>query len=326
MVTTASRPPGHQRLVRGLSALAQGNGRVPVRVLAREPADLGSTFATEVVTCTVGGRKVRLFCKYGFGRRPHPLKDYHRSYGHRGGVRREAAVYRALLEPLGLSHARFLGAYHEAATGQTWLVLEYLDGGERLVRAYPQATGMTAAAGWIGRFHAAAARARQLPRLTAYDARYYRGWARRAARFGVPWRRRFRWLEPLCERFGAVADELAALPRTVIHGEYYPKNIVLRKRRIYPVDWESAAIAVGQIDLAALTEEWGPEVERRCVAAYRRARWPEGAPANFARGLDAARLYLVLRWLGDHPLSTRDGDVQTYFEQLRPAGERLGLI
>jgi len=112
---------------------------------------------------------------------------------------------------------------------------------------------------------------------------------------------------------------------TIIHGEYYPKNVLYRDGIIYPVDWESAAIAAGEIDLACLTDRWPADTVRECERAYQQSRWPDGAPAAFAQRLAAARLYIHLRWLGDRPEWTTR---QQYwrFDHLRSVGEQLGLI
>ena len=83
----------------------------------------------------------------------------------------------------------------------------------------------------------------------------------------------------------------------MIHGEYYPKNILVRDAAILPVDWESAAAGVGEIDLATLTTGWGPAVRSACEGAYVASRWPEGAPHGFERRLDLARMYVRLCWL-----------------------------
>jgi hypothetical protein len=92
---------------------------------------------------------------------------------------------------------------------------------------------------------------------------------------------------------------------------------------IYPVDWESAAVAVGEIDLAALTEGWPQAFVQQCELEYQRARWPDGPSTCFERRLAAARLYLQFRWLGSE--TDRDPSLPR-FERLRCEGERLGLI
>jgi thiamine kinase-like enzyme len=113
----------------------------------------------------------------------------------------------------------------------------------------------------------------------------------------------------------------------VIHGEYYPaKNILYAAGIVCPVDWESAAIAAGEIDLAALTEGWSADAARECEHQYQRNRWPWGAPADFEQTLGAARLYLAFRWLGEEPGETTHERNLCRFDNLRVVGERLGLI
>ena len=117
---------------------------------------------------------------------------------------------------------------------------------------------------------------------------------------------------------------LKSAPPVLIHGEYYSSNILYRNEIVYPVDWESAAMAAGEIDLAALTERWPPEIVRQCELEYQRARWPEGSPADFERTLAVAKLYLHFRWLGDRPESTVAEYQLWRFEDLHSVSERLG--
>jgi hypothetical protein len=92
-------------------------------------------------------------------------------------------------------------------------------------------------------------------------------------------------------------------PQTVIHGEFYAKTLLLRRGQIFILDWESAAIAAGEIDLAALTEglHWPEPLVRRCERCYLKARWPHGPPTSFVRAFCAAKIYLHFRWLGERP-------------------------
>jgi aminoglycoside phosphotransferase (APT) family kinase protein len=218
----------------------------------------------------------------------------------------------------------FYGAHTDTATGETWLILEYLDKSVRVSSA-----AMSQAAGWIGRFHAAnevRLSNSSMPFLNAYDAGYYRGWVRRTERFAAPLYCRFPWLAPLCERCEEVVAPLLAPPPTIIHSEYYPQNILLCDGIIRPVDWESAALAAGEIDLASLTEDWPTKIVQECELEYQRARWPAGAPADFERTLGAAQLYWSFRWLGDRPGWTTHESNLRRFERLRSVGERLQLI
>jgi hypothetical protein len=75
-----------------------------------------------------------------------------------------------------------------------------------------------------------------------------------------------------------------------------------------------------------LTEEWPPETVHECEQEYQRARWPGRAPADFTRTLEAARVYLIFRWMGDQGDWTANSGSGPYLEQLRSVGERWGLI
>ncbi len=71
--------------------------------------------------------------------------------------------------------------------------------------------------------------------------------------------------------------------------------------RIYPTDWESAALAAGEIDLAILVEGWEEETVGCCIQSYRQARGPSAAAAPFEEALGVARLYVAFRWLAARP-------------------------
>src|SRR5439155_24503813 len=99
--------------------------------------------------------------------------------------------------------------------------------------------------------------------------------------FAAPLRRRFSWLDALQRCGDAWFTPLLPNP-TVIHGEFYSKTVLARRQHLFMLDWESAAIGPGEIDLAALTEgkHWRGPVPRQCERDYRRALWPEGASAG----------------------------------------------
>jgi aminoglycoside phosphotransferase (APT) family kinase protein len=228
--------------------------------------------------------------------------------------------------PLRAEVPALYGVHAEGATGRTWLVCDYLEETDLLHR---KSAALAPAARWAGAFHRlSAAHLSQAPLsfVNAYTVEYYLGWARRTFRFAEGLHGRFPWLRRLCDRFEEAAAVLLTPPLPVIHGEYYPGNVLVRKGRIYPVDWESAAAAAGEIDLASLTECWSAAIARRCEAEYQRARWPEGAPADFGRRLAAARLYMAFRWLGERPDWTTDEAVAWRFDELRSAGEQFGLL
>jgi len=189
---------------------------------------------------------------------------------------------------------------------------------------------MPRAARWIGEFHRRhedRAADDEMSFLTRYDYAFYEGWARRTARFAAPLQSRYPWISSLCEGFPHLIPALLAAPSTIIHGECYPENILVRDGAVYPVDWESAAIATGEIDLASLTERWPKGVAEQCELAYRSARWPQGFPPyEMGRTLAVARLYLHLRWLGDRPERTSARSARWRFAALRSLGEQMGVL
>jgi hypothetical protein len=287
-------------------------------VVHREPLAEG-TFPKEIVTSRFAdGTVVRLFCKYTSGHN-------HNAHGHRGGVAFEASVHRELLQPLGICTPALYHVEGDVTGDEVWLIFEYLEDKTGVSRTQePGAMGL--AARWIGEFHAACTerlRTAAMPYLKAYSEDYYVGWAERTLQYLAHHQLNVPWLAPLRTRFGEAVAVLLAESPTVIHGEYYPDNILYRGGRIYPVDWESAALAAGVIDLASLTERWPDEIVRECSHEYQAARWPSGTPDGFNRRLWAARLYLQFRWLGDRP----DTPVPAWrIDGLSAAGRHLGLV
>lgn len=317
--------PDLTRLTAGLSAVlaAHDPAMAGVTVIERRPNVYESSAPTEVVRCRLGDGTLRdLFCKYA-------TRHDHTAHGHRGGVAYEAAVYRHTLAPMNVSAPRCYGSFEDAGAGDICLVLDYLPDVVRLMHTIDPHAVLRLAARWIGRFHALNERrlaGASMPHLHRYDAAYYLGWAGRTLEYAEPCHARYPWLRPLCARFEAVAEMLLAAPATVIHGEFYPKNVLFAAGVVYPVDWESAAVAAGAIDLATLTEGWEDDTVRACADEYRRARWAQQSPAGFTRTLDAARLYIATRWLGERPESTADDGARWYIEQMHGPAKRLGLI
>jgi len=94
------------------------------------------------------------------------------------------------------------------------------------------------------------------------------------------------------------------------------------------VDWESAAFAAGETDLASLTEEtgWPRKLVRQGERAYQHPRWREVAAAQFDHTLEAARVYLHFRWLGERPEKALSEKNRWRYHHLQAAANSLGLI
>ncbi|MEN8131107.1 MAG: phosphotransferase, partial [Pseudomonadota bacterium] len=161
--------------------------------------------------------------------------------------------------------------------------------------------------------------------LRRYDAGYDLGWTRRALLFAKQRSRSLSWLRSLCVRFEAQVGDLLSEPLTVIHGEFYPQNVLVHEGALYPVDWESAAIAAGELDLASLTDRWPAKIAQRCENRYRQTRWKDSSPEGFHQRLQIARIYTQLRWLGDG-FEVSAKDCHWRLEQLHDLGLRLGYL
>jgi hypothetical protein len=275
---------------------AAGISAAPLADVRREENEYSRTYASEIVVCRFAdGNERRLFLKY-----MTVLHAAHHDHGMRGGLGYEGNVYRLLLRDR--IRPAFYGL-HQAANGALWLIVEALDDAVPMDLADDEGAIFKAAT-WLGKFHAAQERilaAHVPPGVRVYDADFYRGWALRTNEFAGDWHRREPWLADLCADFHRPIAALLSAPATLVHGEFYPHNILYRDGEIFTVDWESAAIGAGEIDLVSLAEGWSEETEVECERLYCAARWPGGAPAVFPRTLAAAHIYVQLRWMGELP-------------------------
>src|SRR6266446_4888958 len=97
MATSCWQLPDTPRLEAGLAAAFNTNGQGGLKVLKRTLSPYSTTFPCEVVSCRLpGNKKTDVFCKYSAG------IDY-TGFGHRGGPAYELAVYREVLQPIGVS-------------------------------------------------------------------------------------------------------------------------------------------------------------------------------------------------------------------------------
>src|SRR4029079_17376852 len=79
-----------------------------------------------------------------------------------------------------------------------------------------------------------------------------------------------RWL---AERYHKVIERLMSLPQMVIHGEFYPSNVLVAGTPAQPlgcpIDWGMTAMRPVCIEVAALTSGEGqPHDRRAAIAAY----------------------------------------------------------
>jgi len=316
----ANCAPDADRLYAVLGDLLRAHGLpVPTRITGRHVNAYASSFPSEVIEYELGdGTRRLVHAKYQAG-------QAHTDHGHRRDLPYEAAVYELLVCPVGLPVPQWLGLHREGNC-DTWLFLEHLEHAVELDEAPLPDEALVAAARWIGAFHAwheAHPAAASALHPTRYDAPYYLGWIERTLAFAGPWHERLAWLSPVARRSEELLRELASVGATVVHGEFTPSNVLFADGVVYPIDWESAAVGPGEIDVVCLTDKWPSDVSHACIAAYTAARWPAGAPADAARRFDLARVYWDFRWLGDRPEWTGSDRVGARFDHLRRAVERL---
>lgn len=216
-----------------------------------------------------------------------------------GGAFRELVAYRDVLLGGDFETPVFHGLLIDPEDATLHLLLERVEGVELAVAGELGAWVETAT--WLGRFHSSLAEHRAvlegtvLPRLTRAS---WRRWMQRAVQCGTEGERAsIAWL---AARHDVVVNRLTALPPTVVHGDFYPSNVIVAPaadgHRIAPVDWELAAVGPGLLDLAALTAgQWRPEQREQLVHAYVDGL---GARAVEPADLLACRLQVAVQWLG----------------------------
>lgn len=225
---------------------------------------------------------------------------------------REIDAYRRILAPAGIG-PRLFAAVADPDPPRHWLVIEKVPGVELWqigdVGVWEQV------AGWLAGFHARfTGRGEELraqnPHLLEHSESWFRSWLERAsAALEASRDPRAETIMPALDRYDEVAAALAAGPRTLVHGELYPANVLVVHEGgplgIRPVDWEMAAVGPALIDLAALVQGWAAPEHDRLVAAYRRGLAAAGAPVPEPDSLHAellrCRLHLALQWLGWAP-------------------------
>jgi aminoglycoside phosphotransferase (APT) family kinase protein len=249
---------------RALRRLVQDALRAELIGIEHAPLATTTSYPTLAVTARLrGGRAVRLFLK-DFGSSQLPKDDVD------GRRARELHVYRDLLAGTGLGPPEYRGSLWDERAGRRWLLLELVDGVQLRDCGFD---AWIPAAAWLARLHAhfdgRAAELDRSPLLVRHDERWFRSKAEDALRdmrrFSARARHR---TEQLVAVHGELAATMAAQPRTLVHGNYRSKNIVIAGDRVAPVDWEVAAIGSPLYDLGHLLDGYRGERLRALLNAY----------------------------------------------------------
>ena len=268
-----------------------------VRTMARRPNSYCSSFDIEDIEVTGDdGSPLRLVFKdlaaaaltpQARGAKPPALLD----------ACREIEAYLEVLPPAAVEVAHCYGAVTEPSIGRYWLFLEAVDG----VPLW-QVSGRSAweeAAMWLAHLHAGEAPAAHR-HLVRYDDAYFGRWIDRAVAFAPAGS-----LDAVAAGWTRVVEQLTAWPHTLVHGEYYPSNVLVRRRmaapRVVPVDWEMAGVGPGLLDLAALSSGgWTRAEQERLALVYLESLPAAGRPSADAllQALAYFRLYIAVQWVG----------------------------
>jgi len=220
---------------------------------------------------------------------------------------REIAVYRLILDRHRLGTPRHLGSIVEPRRGRYWLFLEHVPGMQ--LRWATDDGSWERTATWLATLHTTlrGERDRGDVPLLVHDRAFLMRWLTRARRFAAtadPSRtKRLAWIGSGYHR---VVDLLVSLPRTVVHGQFYPSNVLVDEAspsgRICALDWEVAGAGPAVTDLAALTAGAPAHRRQAMVDAYLAAT-PADRPLSSSRAdlelaLTHARLAQAIQWLG----------------------------
>jgi hypothetical protein len=299
-----------------LRAIQAGRGRQQrsgsVTALRRRPWEYATSTAVELITAVMDDGTECEFVLKHLG--PSSLSEGARRAKPSFVIdsQREIEVYRTVLAPLEVGPV-LTGFGIAPRRGVYWLLVEYVHG--RRLFEVGERECWAAVGRWLGDLQRRFAtldrdRLRREARLIEYDREWYRVWLQRALRFFAstdpPHSRHGRdallWL---AGRYDKVIERLISMPPTIIHGEFYPSNVLVGATtddsRVWPVDWEMASEGPGIIDVAALTSGAWLEGDRRAVlTAYVAGLESRGDAVidDVAESLDYARIHLAIQWLG----------------------------
>ena len=254
------------------SAFSRLRGKpVRVRELQREVCEHVSSFQAEHLRVSLDtGECVPVF-----------FKDLHPDHqietarkvrpGDLGPSYHELRVYQQVLSRVDLGTPQLYAVRWEPDLGIYWIFLE--DIGTSRLRDSRNYARWVPAARWAARLHAAA---HNLPQsqvsfLPEWDLAHYHHCAKRVREIVPELNGRDRTLvSRALEHYVSRIDWFAALPRTVIHGQFFGKNIMLRAQRgdrmLAVIDWETAALGPGGFDLVSVSSG-------RWTARQRQAMW-----------------------------------------------------
>jgi aminoglycoside phosphotransferase (APT) family kinase protein len=261
------RPVGEERLLLE-QMFARALGRpATLRRVTRTPSPFATLAAAEVVSGEIeGGGETALFVKH------LPLEPTDDPEKERRD--REIRIYEELLQGRDLPVPRYFGSRRNDASGCVEVYLEHIDDWNLKYQALEH---WFAAARRLAALHAHFARREAELRasdfLLRFDARWFSGWAARAAQAAGANSAECRAaLGRIASDYDRVTEVLTAPPATLVHNDLAPKNVIADRScdpaRICIVDWEMAGVGCGVLDVVHLKYGLDAESDRRMRAEY----------------------------------------------------------
>jgi len=279
----------------------RGDGR-SVREIRQAPSELTTSYPVTLLDIYLDDGSVdRVLLKdFSDSRLPKPGRPR----------QREPRVYEELLDGAALGTPAYLGnAWSSEPGGARWLLIEFVEA--KKLKAFEFDDWLKAVA-WVARLHAAFAS--QPERLDAcdilevHDAEFFSAHAERArwsmSHCSAAFMRR---LIRVLDRYQEEAERAASLPRTLVHGSFRPRNVLLDRGvetdRIVTIDWELAAQGSGLYDLGFFAQGFGGSELDVLIETYRNEAIKHSMvvpdAASFPALLDWFRLQKELKSLGD---------------------------
>lgn len=309
--TAAAEEEGKLDLMRevlseGISR-ARGERRV-VRELERQPFSGSSSFSTERIRARLdNGEWLDVFFK---DLNPAGLLKEARRVREAGLERslRELRMYQEILAPLRLDTPEVYGSWCAPEEGICWLFLE--DAGPKRLSRLGDFSLWVQATRWVARLHAVDSRAieSRVDFLPCYDSTHFHDCARRLeGRLSNFETAQQEVIAEGLKRYHRVVDGLCELPRHLIHGEYFGKNVMIRPGvrddAVAVIDWETAAFGPRGVDLVSITAgRWTAEQRavmcRAYISQYQIETGETIGLQSLAAELEQVALYRSLWWLG----------------------------
>jgi aminoglycoside phosphotransferase (APT) family kinase protein len=300
-VTGQNEPGLRQCLERILPRVS--NRQSTIVAIHRRRSDASTSYETDILTVQFAdGGAFEVFLKnYGaFVRVRTETVEQNRE--------REVRVYQDLLEEANLGTPRYYGTVWDESQGTFWLLLEYVHG---TPVSYLEPTDYwIAAAGWLGQMHGYFTRhahyLSQLNFLRRHDEHFLLAKAEAAldavSQILPGSVERF---ARIVNRYDRVVEAMVAHPPTLIHGSFYPSNVMVsgesKSMRICAYDWEDAAFGAPLYDLAYLTDGFEPPTLDLMFETYRQGATrfgmsvPEQEKMRYV--VDCFRLHMVVKEL-----------------------------